>query len=228
MPLESRGEKTYRELGRKWQKRAVIRDRSRRKKKRKEREGALGVMGDSEKESCIRASASKNVILFFFTISKSNFITYTIPFYNTPYILKLYYFTFSLKYYFLIFLYYFFPIFTFFQDSNGKIFLGFRTFFSFFSFSDLHSPTVTFFLGYATLFFFQQWCWFQWPFLGLYHFFPTIFCFFKFNNYSKQPAIFFFFFERTCNFFFRKNMPNINILKLVGNWSTRQWRESIE
>ena len=101
--------------------------------------------------SIVRASASKNVILFFFTISKSNFITYTISFYNTPYILKLYYFTFLLKYYFLIFLYYFFPIITFFQDSNSKIFLCFRFFFFFFP--DLHSPTVTFFLGYATLFF---------------------------------------------------------------------------
>ena len=90
----------------------------------------------------LRASASKNVILFSFTISKSNFITYTIPFYNTPYIIKLYSFTFLLKYYFLIFLYYIFSIIIFFQDSNCNIFLGFRTFFFFFR--DLHSPTITF------------------------------------------------------------------------------------
>ena len=73
----------------------------------------------------------KNATLSYFTILKSYFINYTIPFYNTPYIPKLYYFTFSLKYYFLIFLYYFFPIITFFQDSNGNIFLGFPTLFFF-------------------------------------------------------------------------------------------------
>ena len=48
----------------------------------------------------IRASALKNATLSYFTISKSYFINYTISFYNTPYIQKLYYFTFSLKYYF--------------------------------------------------------------------------------------------------------------------------------
>ena len=48
----------------------------------------------------VRASALKNVTLSYFTISKSYFINYTIPFYNTPYIQQLYYFTFSLKYYF--------------------------------------------------------------------------------------------------------------------------------
>ena len=48
----------------------------------------------------VRASALKNAIISYFTISKSYFINYTIPFYNTPYIQKLYYFTFSLKYYF--------------------------------------------------------------------------------------------------------------------------------
>ena len=52
MPLHSRGGKNLQgELERKWQKRAVIRDRSWGKKKRKEREGALGVMGDNKKES---------------------------------------------------------------------------------------------------------------------------------------------------------------------------------
>ena len=52
MPLQSRGGKNLQgELERKWQKRAVIRDRSRGKKKRKEIEGALGVMGDNKKES---------------------------------------------------------------------------------------------------------------------------------------------------------------------------------
>ena len=48
----------------------------------------------------LRASALKNTILSYFTIPKSYFINYTISFYNTPYIQKLYYFTFSLKYYF--------------------------------------------------------------------------------------------------------------------------------
>ena len=48
----------------------------------------------------LRASALKNATLFYFTISKSYFINYTIPFYNTSYIQKLYYFTFSLKYYY--------------------------------------------------------------------------------------------------------------------------------
>ena len=48
----------------------------------------------------LRASALKNDTLSYFTITKSYFINYTILFYNTPYIQKLYYFTFSLKYYF--------------------------------------------------------------------------------------------------------------------------------
>ena len=48
----------------------------------------------------IRASVLKNVSLSYFTIPKSYFINYTIPFYNIFYIQKLYYFTFSLKYYF--------------------------------------------------------------------------------------------------------------------------------
>ena len=60
----------------------------------------------------LRASVLKNATLSYFTIPKNYFINYTIPFYNTPYIPKLYYFTFSLKYYFLIFLNYFFPIIT--------------------------------------------------------------------------------------------------------------------
>ena len=53
----------------------------------------------------LRALASKNAILFFFTISKSNFIAYTIPFYNSTSIKKT---LFLLKYYYFIFLYYFF------------------------------------------------------------------------------------------------------------------------
>ena len=40
----------------------------------------------------VRALASKNAILLCFTISKSNFITYTIPFYNTSHIKKLYFY----------------------------------------------------------------------------------------------------------------------------------------
>ena len=50
--------------------------------------------------SSLRASALKNATLSYFTIPKSYFINYIILFYNTPYIQKLYYFTFSLKYYF--------------------------------------------------------------------------------------------------------------------------------
>ena len=147
---------------------------------------------------------------FFYHLKKQLYYLYHIILQYTlhPKTLLFYFF---IKILFLIFLYYFFPIITFFQDSNGKIFLGFRTFFFFFP--DLHSPTVTFFLGYATLFFFQQWCWFQWPFLGLYHFFPTIvvfFFFFKLNNYSKQPNNFISFIS------FRKNQPNINALKLTN------------
>ena len=135
---------------------------------------------------------------FFFTSPKSNFITYNIPFYNTSYIKKLYYFTFSLKYYFLIFFYYFFSIITFFQDSKGNIFLGFRTFFFFFP--DLYSPTVTFSwamqhyfysnsdvdssgLSLAFIISFQQWCFFKW----------------RYEDTENE--------ERE------------------GNWSTRQWRE---
>ena len=51
-------------------------------------------------DTLLRASVLKNATLSYFTIPKSYFINYTIPFYNTPYIQKLYYFTFSLKYYF--------------------------------------------------------------------------------------------------------------------------------
>ena len=40
----------------------------------------------------IRASASRNAMLYFFTISKSNFIAYTIPFYNFSHIKKLYFY----------------------------------------------------------------------------------------------------------------------------------------
>ena len=100
------------------------------------------------------------------------FINYTISFYNIPYISKLYYFTFSLKYYFLIFFIISFPSSLFFRipkvtfSCASELFLFF---FPDFAFSNSHI-----FLGYATLFFFQQWCWFQWPFLGLYHFFSTV------------------------------------------------------
>ena len=48
----------------------------------------------------IRGLVLKNASLSYFTILKSYFINYTILFYNTSYIQKLYYFTFSLKYYF--------------------------------------------------------------------------------------------------------------------------------
>ena len=109
----------------------------------------------------IRAFTIENVITSYFTISKSYFINYTISFYNTHNIPKLYYFTILLKYYFLIFLYYFFPTFIFFfkfnNYSNGQIF-------------------NTILLKYFFLIF-------------LYHFFLTVFFsffFFKFNNYSNS------------------------------------------
>ena len=43
-------------------------------------------------ECLVRALVSKNAILFFFTISKSNFIAYTIPFYNSTHIKKFYFY----------------------------------------------------------------------------------------------------------------------------------------
>ena len=112
----------------------------------------------------------------------------------------------------------------FFSDSNGNIFLGFLTFVFFFSrlasngfelcfffssiaFSNSHNFSWAmqhqFFsnvdvdsngLSLAFIIYFQQ-------SFGLYHLFPTIFCFFKFNNYSKQPANFFFFFKEPAKFF---------------------------
>ena len=99
----------------------------------------------------LRESALKNVILFFFTILKSNFIIYNIPFYNTTYIKKFYYFIFLLKYYFLIFFIISFPTSLFFSTPKvtfswaSELFL----FFSRLAFSNSHI-----FLGYATLFFF--------------------------------------------------------------------------
>ena len=143
---------------------------------------------------------SKNTTLSYFTISKSYFINYTISFYNTTYIPKLYYFTFLLKYYFLIFLYYFFPIITFFKDSNGKIFLGFWTLFFFqtcilqqshfswamqhyfFSNSDVDSSG----LSLAFIISFQQWCFFKW----------------RHRDTENE--------------------------KREGNWSIRQWREKFQ
>ena len=50
----------------------------------------------------LRAFTSRNTIPSYFTILKSYSINYTIPFYNTSNIPKLYYFTILLKYYFLI------------------------------------------------------------------------------------------------------------------------------
>ena len=160
----------------------------------------------------LRASASKNAILFFFTISKSNFITFNIPFYNTSYIKKLYYFIFSLKYYFLIFF---------------LLFLSHRHFF-------FRIPTVKFSWAFELFFFFFQTCilqqsHFSW---AMQHYFfsnsdvdssglslwPLSFLsnnllFFQIQQLFQTTCHFFFFFERTCNFFYRKNMPNINILK---------------
>ena len=68
------------------------------------------------KKKDVRASTTGNLILSYFTISKSYFINYTIPFYNTPNIPKLYFFPILFKYSFLIFSYYFsfslpFPLF---------------------------------------------------------------------------------------------------------------------
>ena len=39
----------------------------------------------------------------------------------------------------------------------------------------------------------------------------NFFFFFKFNNYSKQPAIFFFFLERTCQISMYSNLPTLKI-----------------
>ena len=82
----------------------------------------------------IRASPTSFAIPSYFTIPKSYFINYIIPFYNTPNIPKLYYFTILLKYYFLIFLYYFFPTVIFFsiQLFQGSIFNNLLVFFFFF------------------------------------------------------------------------------------------------
>ena len=49
----------------------------------------------------LKAFTSRIPILSYFTIPKDHFINYTIPFYNTSNIPKVYYFTFLLKYYFL-------------------------------------------------------------------------------------------------------------------------------
>ena len=48
----------------------------------------------------LRASPTGFAIPSYFTILKSYFINYTVPFYNIPNIPKLYYFTILLKYYF--------------------------------------------------------------------------------------------------------------------------------
>ena len=117
------------------------------------------------------------MLFYFFTILKGNFIIYNIPFYNTAYIKKFYYFIFLLKYYFLTFFIISFPT-SLFQDSKGNIFLSFRTFSFFFSrlciFQQSHFPRLcnTFFfsnsdvdssgLPLAFIISFQQWCFFKW------------------------------------------------------------------
>ena len=55
----------------------------------------------------IRASLIGNDMPSYFTISKSYFINYTIPFYNTPNIQKFYFFPILFKYSILFFFYYF-------------------------------------------------------------------------------------------------------------------------
>ena len=155
----------------------------------------------------------KNVTLSYFTILKSYFINYTIPFYNTPYIPKLYYFTFSLKYYFLIFLYYFLPIITFFQDSNGNIFLGFRTLFFFQTciLQRSHFPGLCNTIFFPTVMLIPMAG--PWPLSFLSN---NLLFFSNLTTIPNNLPIFFFFFRKNLQFFFRKNMPNINILKLVN------------
>ena len=74
---------------------------SKKKKKKRESNVQKWTYGGCKNYSRhLRASTLKNDTLSYFIILKNYFINYTIPFYNTPYIQKLYYFTFSLKYYF--------------------------------------------------------------------------------------------------------------------------------
>ena len=71
---------------------AIIENRSNNEKKKKF--GGVGGGGGSDilgPITFIRALALGNVTLSYFTISKSYFINYTIPFYNTPNIPKFYF-----------------------------------------------------------------------------------------------------------------------------------------
>ena len=63
----------------------------------------VGFLSELCLNNMVRASAAGFYIPSYFIISKSNFINYTIPFYNTSSILKLYYFIILLKYFFNIF-----------------------------------------------------------------------------------------------------------------------------
>ena len=129
----------------------------------------------------------ENVILSYFTIPKSYFINYTIQFYNTPSIPKLYYFTILLKYYFFnLSLLFLFNVISF---SNSTVP----------SFSNSTIPTVNF----------------QQP--ASFFFFPTIsttwvyFCFQFLSNYFNNLPIFFFFLERTCQISMYSNQPTLKI-----------------
>ena len=111
------------------------------------------------------SSTTENAIPSYFTISKNYSINYTISFYNTSNIPKLYYFTILLKYYFF---------------NLSLLFLSNKPFFSKFNYSNGQFSTTC-------------------------HFFFSI----SFQLF-QQPANFFIFL-----FFLRRNMTNINVLKLA-------------
>ena len=82
---------------------SILQTFKKKKKKKKKRESNIQKWtygGCKNYSRHLRASTLKNDTLSYFIILKNYFINYTIPFYNTPYIQKLYYFTFSLKYHF--------------------------------------------------------------------------------------------------------------------------------
>ena len=122
-------------------------------------------------------------IIFYFTISKSYFINYTIPFYNTPNIPKLYYFTILLKYYFfnLFLLLLFQPSFFFFKINYSQLF-------QMLAFPTVILPIFFLFSFFSISIYFQL---FHQPANFFFNLFPTISTIAKF-------------------FFFRKNLPNIN------------------
>ena len=135
----------------------------------------------------LRASPTGFHISSYFTISRSCFINYNILFYNMPNILKLYYFTILLKYYFLIFNYYFSSTLFLFQIQPFQLFQ--IQLFQRSIFNNLQFFLFSFSISFQL--FQQPGC------IFFFNFFPTI--------------------STTCQFFFfRKNLSNINVLKLAN------------